>query len=160
MPILAILYSRGFCPGWLAGINHRDLVDGRYDNHHGWELGRVVKVTPQAVIISAQRELQKGDGLLFVDFARHRELGGFVYQVAKLKNGIWKIGLANNVKTKQITPGQTVYLNASAKLARNIQQSYTNKANFKKIPVTIKVSGQYAQPLTVSYYTSDGQTVT
>jgi putative protease len=65
---LQITYSRGFFSGWLKGVDHQRLVDGRYGSHRGLEIGTVAAQRNGALRILTRHPLQAGDGLLFVDY--------------------------------------------------------------------------------------------
>ncbi len=62
-PALHIAYSRGVSAGFLAGPDHQTLVEGRFPNHRGVPLGRVVKVSGDSVLVvpdPAQRVITGG----------------------------------------------------------------------------------------------------
>lgn len=48
---LEVLFSRGLGPGWLDGVNHQELVDGTFSNHHGEFLGKVVKMDRGGILV-------------------------------------------------------------------------------------------------------------
>ena len=52
---LEVLFSRGLNTGWLDGVNHQELVDGSFSNHHGELIGTVVQVERGSVIIELER---------------------------------------------------------------------------------------------------------
>nr|MCC6933148.1 U32 family peptidase [Deltaproteobacteria bacterium] len=153
---LSVLYSRGFSSGWLEGINHQQMVDGRYDNHHGLEAGKVLKVNERSVTVSSCRSLERGDGVLFVDFEKQIEIGSFVYKSIKIKSGIWKLELANDFKWGKVKPGQSLFINSSSVLEQGIKAAYRDKHGQKKIALTADVSGAIAGPLRVIYTDADG----
>src|SRR5262249_13983839 len=41
---LHVAYSRGISPGFLAGVDHQSLVEGRFPRHRGLPLGRVTRI--------------------------------------------------------------------------------------------------------------------
>ncbi len=80
------VYSRGLGPWFVSGTNHQTVVRGRAPRHRGVEMGRVVEVDFDRVVIAAQAMLKPGDGVVF-DAADWRdpgepEEGGRVYGVA------------------------------------------------------------------------------
>ena len=67
---LEVLFSRGLNTGWLDGVNHQELVDGSFSNHHGEFIGTVVQVDRNGVIVELEDKpvpctLLPGDGILF-----------------------------------------------------------------------------------------------
>ena len=74
MEPLEVLFSRGLYTGWLEGVNHQQLVEGSFSNHHGEYLGTVHHTNRQGVYVE-QRKLENkfdyfaeplpGDGILF-----------------------------------------------------------------------------------------------
>jgi U32 family peptidase len=61
-PSLHIAYSRGVSRGFLAGADHQTLVEGRFPQHRGVPLGRVIR--------------RDGDAVLVVPDAGHRTVTG------------------------------------------------------------------------------------
>ena len=53
-PSLHVAYSRGITRGFLAGVDHQTLVEGRFPNHRGAPLGRVARVERDAVLVVAE----------------------------------------------------------------------------------------------------------
>ena len=48
---MASTYTRGFSDGFLAGVDHQTLVEGRFPKHRGHYLGRVVAVRGGEVVV-------------------------------------------------------------------------------------------------------------
>ena len=49
-------FSRGFSHGFLSGVDHQELVQGRFPKSRGVQLGRVVAKTSQGVIIELHEQ--------------------------------------------------------------------------------------------------------
>lgn len=49
---LQLAYNRGASAGFLGGVNHQTLVEGRFGRHRGVALGRVVAVRNQCVVVT------------------------------------------------------------------------------------------------------------
>ncbi len=75
---LEVLFSRGLNTGWLDGVNHQELVDGSFSNHHGELIGTVVQVERGSVIVELEDKpvpctLLPGDGILFEEYRAEPE---------------------------------------------------------------------------------------
>ena len=85
---LEVLFSRGLNTGWLDGVNHQELVDGSFSNHHGEFIGTVVQVDRNGVIVELEDKpvpctLLPGDGILFEEYRAEpepRQTGSRLYK--------------------------------------------------------------------------------
>lgn len=85
---LEVLFSRGLNTGWLDGVNHQELVDGSFSNHHGEFIGTVVQVDRNGVIVELENKpvpctLLPGDGILFEEYRTEpepRQTGSRLYK--------------------------------------------------------------------------------
>src|SRR5258708_23286964 len=76
-------FSRGLFTGWLNGVNHQRLVDGRFGKKRGAYVGEVTAVGKNYVELRSGIQVRPGDGLVFVnggDTAQGE--GGRGYEVA------------------------------------------------------------------------------
>ena len=87
---LAQSFSRGFTHGFLDGIDHQELVQGRFPKNRGVRIGTVVEVSRQAVIVEVDSALcmeldgilKPGDGVVFDEgHPEQDEQGGRVFGV-------------------------------------------------------------------------------
>src|SRR5262249_17395575 len=66
---LAQSFSRGLTHGFLDGVNHQELVQGRFPKSRGVRVGRVVGKTGRGVLVELAEEgvtlLKPGDGVVF-----------------------------------------------------------------------------------------------
>jgi putative protease len=79
-------FTRGSGTGFLRGVDHQRLVDGRTCDHRGLEVGRVVAVRPRGGKTWLQVELDaplvRGDGVLAAGgFGGEGELGGRIWEL-------------------------------------------------------------------------------
>ena len=68
-------FSRGLTHGFLDGVNHQELVQGRFPKNRGVRIGTVVEVTSHGVVVALADELRgdadaslpikPGDGVVF-----------------------------------------------------------------------------------------------
>jgi putative protease len=82
-------FSRGFSPGFLSGINHQALVEGRSPKKRGVFLGTVDAVSGSRVGMTLQGPLKPGDGIVY-DYGRPQddEPGGRVSAVWRGKGRV------------------------------------------------------------------------
>lgn len=149
---LATIYSRGFFSGWLHGVNHQKLVDGRFSNHHGLYLGNIKSISDHKISLTTTTEINLGDGLLITDFSRGIQIGGSVFNVQKgnLINEV-VVHLDKRSDLSNIRPGNHVFLNSSPVLEKDLNKSYSDKSRLKKIPIKCIVTGSIEKPLSLSY---------
>ncbi len=158
---LKILYSRDFFNGWMNGVNHQRLVDGRYSGHRGLEVGEVSVVEGRSLQITSCHELKAGDGVVFCDFKKELEVGASIYSVEDLKsqsNAKRKLRLtfANDLELGRLYRGMKVFLNSSPSLAAKWRRSFTDKAFLRKIPLSVTVSGQAGEKLQAQFEGPNG----
>lgn len=77
-------FSRGSGPGFLRGVDHQRLVDGRTCDHRGLEVGEARGVGRrrghEVVLVRAARPLARGEGILVEGgFAGEGEIGGRIW---------------------------------------------------------------------------------
>lgn len=163
---LQVTYSRGFFDGWLNGVDHQRLVDGRYGANRGLEIGTVTEGTsgPRGPVtgrrdpvlrVSARGPLQAGDGVLFADYATGRTWGGRIFSAeivgaADGRRETWDLAFGNDFPAVEIPPGATLYLNDSPALEREIKRSFADKANWKTLPLSARMEGAEGRPLSVT----------
>ncbi|MEO7427269.1 MAG: U32 family peptidase, partial [Fibrobacteria bacterium] len=180
---LQVTYSRGFFKGWLGGVDHQRLVDGRYGSHRGLDIGAVSALRPQGLRIRSRRALQAGDGLLFVAYPEageagtrersERSWGARIFSADKVAaakspyagasglsgaEGEWDLAFSNQFPIGEIPAGAVVYLNDSPSLEREIRRSFTDKSLWKTLPVTLRAEGAEGRPLRVTVTDAAGRT--
>ena len=157
---MSLTYSRGFFSGWLHGVDHQQLVDGTYGAHRGIEIGSVSKINQRSVLITTNKaDLKKGDGVLFAGFVRGKktEIGGNLFDVKKMKADAFELSFSKDFDLKKVTEGMKVYFNHDAVVEKKLSQSYQDKNQKKRIPLSLKVKAFVGEPLKVEV--SDGEHV-
>jgi putative protease len=81
------MFSRGSGPGFLAGVDHQRLVDGRTCDHHGLLAGECAGLRSlrgkTLVAVRLAEPLARGDGILVEGaFGGEGEVGGRVWSIA------------------------------------------------------------------------------
>ncbi len=157
---LQVTYSRGFFNGWLGGVDHQRLVDGRYGSHRGLEIGKVSGRGPGSLRVTSSRPLRAGDGLLFADFSgpKERTWGGRIFTADARASGDWDLTFANDFPAAEIPAGAAAWLNDSPSLERDLKNSYSDKARWKTLPLRMRASGTEGQSLTLTVTDTHGHT--
>ena len=141
------VYSRGFFNGWLDGVNHQMLVDGRYSSHQGPEIGQVYQKIGKFIEIKTSEQLSPGDGLLFADFSQNLRIGIKVFSARRISSDVISVYAGDDYDTSAVRNGMTVFLNTNPSLLRSIEQGYVNKDNFRRIPVKVFVQANLTDGL-------------
>ncbi len=144
-------FSRSFYTGWLNGVNHQKLVDGRFSNHRGHKVGKVKDVLNSkfpAIIIDTKFELFPGDGLLICSDTAQAILGAKVYQVEKIRPNKYKISFEKTVRVDNINRNSLVYVNSSPHLEKKLEQSFKNRDQWKRIVLNIKITAFFDKYIT------------
>jgi len=126
------VYSRGLGPHFITGTNHQQVVNGRAPRHRGVDVGRVVTVKPESVIIEpsdAHRfaPLKAGDGLVF-DAADWRspeepEEGGRIYSLLPQLDGNLELRFANGaIQFGRVRSGDRVWRTHDPDLHRAVRR--------------------------------------
>lgn len=148
---MAITYSRGFFPGWLHGVNHQDLVDGTFGSNRGLKIGQVQEVRNRSIIIASDKNLEKGDGLLFASVSepKKKETGAMIYDIRTLKNRRFEIYLPKEFKITNVKEGYNVYQTSSPQLVKSLTKSFTDKNLLSKRPITIELTAKVGENLSI-----------
>src|ERR1700738_4046080 len=79
---LEMTFSRGLFSGWLHGVNHQRLVNGRCGKKRGAFVGFVQNIGKDFVEINSEVEVKPGDGIVFdAGGDTEHEQGGRIYEV-------------------------------------------------------------------------------
>lgn len=148
---MATIYSRGFFSGWLHGVDHQHLVDGRFSSHRGLFLGRIAKVYDDRMVLQLENdtELKAGQGLLwsFQSQGLKNEDGGQIYSARSLGKRKWEVMFSRHLKLLPVFEDSVVYLNSHPELKQSLSKSFEDKSLFKRLPVSIEVSCSLGEPL-------------
>ena len=125
------IYSRGSGPFFVTGTDHQTVVRGRAPRHRGLLLGRVERVTRDAVAISTTSvhglaPLKPGDGLVFdsADWRspQEKEEGGRVFAVTNLPAGKLELRFGNrDVDFSRIRAGDLVWRTSDSGLDKAVK---------------------------------------
>ncbi len=147
---LSTTYSRGFFSGWLRGVDHQRLVEGTGKSHRGLEIGKIKFVSAHSLTFDLLQKtsISAGDGLLWID-PNGVESGGQVYAAHPLSERKVLVEFANDVSLEQAAPGNRVFLNSVAAQKKDLNKSFQDRNQLKKIDVSMLVEVEVGKPLKV-----------
>lgn len=143
---LEMAFSRGLHTGWFGGINHQQLVHGRYAKKRGVYLGEVDQVEGDRLYIKLQMPLRPGDGVVFDAVP---EQGGRVYQVEQRGEFSLVSFGKNRINWQRIQPGCGLWKTSDPILDRQVRQTYSHETAQFAQPLDLEVHGVVSQPLTL-----------
>lgn len=174
---LAQSFSRGFTHGFLGGINHQELVQGRFPKHRGVRVGTVSAVSQKDVVVEVdprlcgvaaggELPLKPGDGVVFDEgHPEQDEQGGriFVVEVASPALAVSRsspgssqeplsLRLAfgrGDVNLAAVSVGSTLWRTDDPKLMRRLERSFAGDVVLPRIPLTLEFSGEAGANLCV-----------
>jgi putative protease len=160
---LKISFSRDFFSGWLNGVDHNQLVDGRFSSHRGLKTGHAISVHSDkkfpTVKIFSSLLIHPGDGLFFVDQHEQMVFAARAYDVNTLSKDTYMVSFENGANLSKLAPESAMYINRSPARDKVLQQSYTDKKQFKTIALSIEVTAILDQPLRVIAQDDQGNRV-
>ncbi len=160
------LYSRGLGPWFMQGTNHQQVVQGRAPRHRGVLVGAVAEVFRDSIVITSQKELRAGDGVVF-DAADWRspdepEEGGNIFSVdgIDVARKRLRIRFGNNaIDFGRIRSGDRVWRTSDPQLLIQLKPIAKRGPNADPVytrPVSLLVTGQAGQPLVITASIENG----
>jgi U32 family peptidase len=141
---LEMTFSRGLYSGWLHGVNHQRLVDGRFGKKRGAYVGEVTQVGKNFIEILSRIPVRRGDGLVFVNGGdTEQEEGGRVYQV----DGARFFFGNNEIDFSRVTVGDRVWKTDDPALNKALRQTFARDLQKSTLPVSMAASGKCGLPL-------------
>ena len=141
---LEMTFSRGLFSGWLHGVNHQRLVDGRFGKKRGAYVGEISAVGRNYVEIRAKITVRPGDGLVFANGrdTEHEE-GGRVYETQgeKFFFGNEQIDFA------RLAVGDRVWKTDDPALNKALRQTFARDLQKATLPVSMVATGASGKPL-------------
>jgi putative protease len=130
-------FTRGSGPGFLAGVDHQRLVEGRACDHRGLLLGTCRGVARGRLLLELEADLALGDGILVEGgLAGEGEVGGRVWAIDA--DGIW---LGPDVKLPASLPaGRRVFRTNDPALAKRVAPSE------RRSRIDVRIAGRVGEP--------------
>ena len=153
---LAQSFSRGFAPGFLQGVNHQQLVQGRFPKSRGIKVGIVTGRTDHGLVVrleqahNDQAALKPGDGLVFDEgHPEQDEQGGRVHEVRPVTNRSGKhpglkpsasidvelVFAPGAIQPQAVALGAMVWKTDDPAVRRRLTQTYARDQVVKRKPV-------------------------
>jgi putative protease len=161
---MALSYSRGFSPGFLGGVDHQHLVEGRFPKARGVYLGRVVARSAKGVVVEVEARVKTpkvavasvvprpGMGVVF-DAGRpedKHEPGGPIFRVEPAGAGRIRLGFGQpGPDLGRVAPGDRVWLNSDPAIAQRTAR-LVERAPEGRLALELTVRGAAGAPLAVS----------
>jgi len=161
---LAQTFSRGFTPGFLEGVDHQRLVQGRVPKSRGIAIGAVRARSRRGVRVqlfeTADSPINPGDGVVFdLGKPEEREPGGRVWQVnAERGTDCVELVFENDSLDLSVIPvGCTVWKTDDPVLRKRLESSYAGDRPAKRVQIAFEVSGRIGGPLVVRVRDQEGR---
>ncbi len=154
-------YSRGFSPGWLNGVRHQELVDGRTSAHRGYEFGIIRKAMGKKLQVEVVHplELVPGDGIAWARSGdaqanQKRVEGAQIYGVRRISASVVELEFGREAEIPHDLNGARVFLNLDHRLKKDLEKSFTDRNAMKRVPIRIHAELKLGSPIKVRF--SDG----
>src|ERR1700730_10474174 len=149
---LEMTFSRGLFSGWLKGVNHQQLVNGRCGKKRGALIGLVEKIGQGFVELDAEVEVRPGDGVVFdAGEDTEQEQGGRIYEVRHrqlyFRNG--------QIDFRRVKIGNRLWKTDDPALNRQLRKQFAPDPEPARTPVDMEVSGGNGVPLRLRVIAGD-----
>lgn len=169
---LSLSFSRGFGGGFLSGINHQQLVDGRFPKHRGLLLGEVLHVDESAVEVKLNAEeenatnridaaeLRRGMGVVFDagDPEDKNEPGGPIFDIRESNDTVSLFFGDPGPNLAQVRIGQRVWVTSNPAIGKSLRGRLNKKGKAGRCGVAVTAHGEIGSPLRVTAQARWGQT--
>jgi putative protease len=149
---MSLAYSRGFGAGFLGGVDHQSLVDGRFPKHRGVLAGRVLERRGHRVRIApTDFQVQPGMGVVFD--AGHPEdpdePGGpvFAAEPAGAEGEQWLRFGVQGPALEHVQPGDRVWVTSDPRGRSALAERLARGEPAGRIAARLMVCGAAGQPL-------------
>jgi putative protease len=154
-------FSRGFTHGFLAGVNHQELVAARFPKARGTRVGTVARKTPRGVIVQIEPRshedtknmagiLKAGDGVVFDEgHPEQDEQGGRVFLMQARGAELELEFRAGDVNLAYINPGAIVWKTDDPAIKRRLEHSFSREVVVHRAVVDFVVRARVGERLEV-----------
>ncbi len=141
---LEMTFSRGLFSGWLHGVNHQQLVNGRCGKKRGAFIGFIQRIGKNYVEVDSAVKVKPGDGVVFdAGEDTEHEQGGRVYETdfprLHFRNG--------QIDFQRLRVGDRLWKTDDPALNRQLRQTFARDPERARTPIDMEVSGRIGEPL-------------
>ena len=161
---LELSFSRGLHSGWLEGINHRRLVQGRWSKKRGPWLGRLERIEAKgSLLLRTCEPLKPGDGVVLEvpsddPLLPPREVGGRLMRVEPRPGGLLALQLGpGRIDLHGLRPGSPCWLTSDPQLDKHLQHLAELPTPERRHRLDLRVSGSLGRPLVLEVLAVEGQ---
>jgi len=153
-------YSRGSGPGFLQGVNHQQLVEGRSCDHRGLEVGEALGREQRAgrswLRVTPTERIARGDGLLIEGgWGGEGEIGGRVWSIevagadvsAAAAGSLAKLWFGPDLGLPSVERGRRVFRTHDPETEREISAQLAREPY--REPLLLKIAGRFGEPFTL-----------
>ena len=143
-------YSRGSGHGFLEGVDHQRLVEGRSCDHRGALVGTCEGTRRvegrEVVVVRAQASIERGDGLLVEGgWGGEGEVGGRAWEVESGRDaGTVLVWLGPDKDVANASAGRRVFKTSDPANERAVSAAIERDA--ARVPVDVRISGAVGEP--------------
>jgi putative protease len=162
-PALHIAYSRGVSAGFLGGADHQTLVEGRFPQHRGVLLGRVVRVKDDRVLVETEGrdgprtriEPRAGMGVVFdAGHPEAPEQGGPIFAVEPIDHdraGHWLRFGTPGPDLAHVHAGDRIWISSDPRVSRaGDKAAEAGHAPLGRIAIELVVTGAVGAPIAIT----------
>lgn len=160
-------FTRGSGPGFLRGVDHQRLVEGRSCDHRGLPVG-VLRRTERArgrawLVVALEGDVSRGDGLLVEGgLASEGELGGRVWAIevggedVEVGRGgsVARLWLGPDVAPAELRAGRRVHKTSAPEVERRISARLAG--NERKTRLSLRIGGDFGAAFVLEGTTERG----
>ena len=162
---LELSFSRGLSSGWMRGVDHRQLVHGRWSKKRGPQIGRLERIEAGGWwLLRSSEPLKPGDGVVFeapggAALEVPLELGGRVMAVERRGAGLQALRLGpGRIDGRRLPAGSPCWLTSDPALERQWQKLAQRQAPERQRQLRLRLSGRCNAPLQLQVLTAEGLT--
>lgn len=146
-------FTRGSGPGFLAGIDHQRLVEGRACDHRGLPAGVVERVERAGgrewLLVREASDVSRGDGVLVEGgWGGEGELGGRVWEFELAGDGTVRLWLGPDKRVGEIPAGRRLFKTSDPRVLGEVSGRIERDPS--RVSIDVKLSGREGEPFTLS----------
>ncbi|HEX7452065.1 MAG TPA: U32 family peptidase [Polyangiaceae bacterium] len=161
-------YSRGSGPGFLSGVDHQGLVEGRSCDHRGVEVARALgsdeRAGRRSLLVLSSLRIARGDGLLVEGgWAGEGEIGGRVWAIEVAGEDVSaappgsraRLWFGPDHELTEVSRGRRVFRTHDPETEREISAVLAREPYRERL--RLKITGQLGEPFTLEGYSARGR---